>query len=308
MENNNLPLVSVVIPCYNHEQFVQDSIQSVIDQTYLNIELIIIDDGSKDSSVDKIQQMIPACEQRFTRFEFRSRPNKGLSATLNETIELANGEYWSTCSSDDLYHKDKVRLQVNSFLNNPDQLCSLTLASVVDDNGVSLDFSTDQYNSKITSGISFEDIFTFKINLPVTMMYKTSFINDELEGFDEELTAEDFDINLRTAAKTKISLINEKLYNYRSPMVVGSNRKRPIMRLDVSESHLSTLNKYKEHELYSTALREWNYRRFILFSAYTQTKLYAVCGLMGSFHMWRSLYFYKAMFRILFFWKDYNAK
>ena len=167
MENNNLPLVSVVIPCYNHEQFVQDSIQSVIDQTYLNIELIIIDDGSKDSSVDKIQQMIPACEQRFTRFEFRSRPNKGLSATLNETIELANGEYWSTCSSDDLYHKDKVRLQVNSFFFNPDQLCSLTLASVVDDNGVILDFSTDQYNSKITSGISFEDIFTFKINLPV---------------------------------------------------------------------------------------------------------------------------------------------
>lgn len=55
--------MSVVIPCYNHEQFVQDCIQSVIDQTYENIELIIIDDGSKDGSVKKIQQMISECER-----------------------------------------------------------------------------------------------------------------------------------------------------------------------------------------------------------------------------------------------------
>ena len=65
MKENNQPLVSVVIPCYNHEQFVRDSIQSVIDQTYQNIELIIIDDGSKDSSVEIIKKMLSACEQRL---------------------------------------------------------------------------------------------------------------------------------------------------------------------------------------------------------------------------------------------------
>lgn len=81
MNQSNQPLVSVVIPCYNHESFVQDSIQSVIDQPYQNIELIIIDDGSKDGSVEKIQEMIPACQERFVRFEFQYRPNKGLSAT-----------------------------------------------------------------------------------------------------------------------------------------------------------------------------------------------------------------------------------
>ena len=94
------PLVSVVIPCYNHEKFVQDCIQSVIDQTYPNIELIIIDDGSKDGSVEKIQEMIVACEQRFTRFEFRHRQNKGLSATLNEALEWCNGVYLSAIASD----------------------------------------------------------------------------------------------------------------------------------------------------------------------------------------------------------------
>lgn len=80
------PLVSIVIPCYNHEKYVQESIQSVIEQDYDNIELIIIDDGSSDNSVTKIKEMIQVCQKRFKRFEFRHRPNKGLCATLNEAL------------------------------------------------------------------------------------------------------------------------------------------------------------------------------------------------------------------------------
>ena len=107
------PLVSIVIPCYNHSQFVQETIQSIIDQDYENIELIIIDDGSKDNSVEVIQEMIPACEERFVRFEFRYRPNKGLCATLNEALEWCEGEYFSPLASDDiaLPHKTSFLLK-----------------------------------------------------------------------------------------------------------------------------------------------------------------------------------------------------
>ena len=93
-------LVSIIIPSYNHERFVCDSIRSVIDQSYQNIELIVIDDGSTDSSVEKIQGLIPLCEKRFIRFEFRHRPNKGLSATLNEALEWTQGEYFSSLASE----------------------------------------------------------------------------------------------------------------------------------------------------------------------------------------------------------------
>ncbi|NNH38956.1 glycosyltransferase family 2 protein [Acinetobacter terrae] len=112
------PLVSVIIACYNHEKFVQDSILSVINQSYKNIELIVIDDGSKDSSVERIKEMILLCEQRFTRFEFRNRPNKGLSATLNEALEWCKGEYLSPQDSDDIMLPNKIEKQVKLLSDN----------------------------------------------------------------------------------------------------------------------------------------------------------------------------------------------
>ena len=75
MENTALPLVTVMIPCYNHEKYIKESIQSVIDQTYSRLELIVIDDGSKDNSVQKIEEMRLACEQRFEFFKFIFREN-----------------------------------------------------------------------------------------------------------------------------------------------------------------------------------------------------------------------------------------
>src|SRR5690606_4797225 len=113
------PLVSVVIPCYNHAKFVKETIQSIIDQDYENIELIIIDDGSKDNSVEVIEEMVPACHKRFKRFEFRHRPNRGLCATLNEALEWCTGEYLSCIASDDIMMPYKTSVQVEYLLENP---------------------------------------------------------------------------------------------------------------------------------------------------------------------------------------------
>lgn len=136
MNQSNPPLVSVVIPCYNHEKFVQECIQSVIEQSYQNIELIIIDDGSKDNSVQKIQEMIPNCEQRFARFEFRHRPNKGLSATLNEALEWCKGKYFSPLASDDLIFNDKIEKQVRIFENSSKEILGIFgKAYTIDDKG-----------------------------------------------------------------------------------------------------------------------------------------------------------------------------
>lgn len=133
MQSKSQPLVSVIIPCYNHAQYVQDCIQSVINQTYKNIELIIIDDGSKDSSVEKIEEMLSICKERFNRFEFRHRPNQGLSSTLNEALEWCKGEFASPIASDDQMLSKKIELQIPYMLENEECVAIFGGINQIDD-------------------------------------------------------------------------------------------------------------------------------------------------------------------------------
>ena len=105
--------VSVIVPVYNAEKAIERCIRSILDQEYQDIECIAVDDGSKDGSVEKIQEMIPTCQKRFIRFEFRYRPNKGLSATLNEALEWCEGEYYAGFASDDIMLVSRIEKQVN---------------------------------------------------------------------------------------------------------------------------------------------------------------------------------------------------
>ncbi len=112
---NDSPLVSMLIPAYNHEAYLDKCISALIDQDYPCIELIIIDDGSTDDSVQCIEKMLVACEARFVRFEFRCRANKGLTETINEALEWAQGEYFATIASDDVLHTNKTSFLVRQI-------------------------------------------------------------------------------------------------------------------------------------------------------------------------------------------------
>jgi alpha-1,3-rhamnosyltransferase len=74
------PLVTIIIASYNHAPYIKASVDSVLNQTYKNIELLVVDDGSKDGSVELLQQM-----QAEHGFDLRVQENRGLSRTLNET-------------------------------------------------------------------------------------------------------------------------------------------------------------------------------------------------------------------------------
>jgi len=95
-------LVSVVMPAYNHEKFVGQAIESVINQTYGPIELLIIDDGSSDRTWDIIRGLQPACEKRFRRVIFKRQENRGTCLTLNRLLDDISGRYVTSISSDDL--------------------------------------------------------------------------------------------------------------------------------------------------------------------------------------------------------------
>lgn len=200
----NLPLVSVYIPSYNHEKYVSDSIKSVLNQTYKNIELIVIDDGSKDNSVSIIQNLADKYG-----FKFIHRPNKGLSATINQALNLANGKYICGCASDDKFILDKIEKQVKFMEENPDvAVCC----------GNHIEFN-ENYENKISlkfdKKYDFETLLEFDLISASTAMIKSEVLK-KLGGYDENMIIEDLDMWLRiTHAGYKIAHIDEYLAHYR---------------------------------------------------------------------------------------------
>ena len=110
-DNKNLPKVSIIIPVYNGEKYVSLAIESALRQTYSNLEIIVVNDGSTDKT-DKI------CRSYGNKIIYIKKENGGVSTALNVGIENMTGEYFSWLSHDDLYYPNKVETEVNYLIEN----------------------------------------------------------------------------------------------------------------------------------------------------------------------------------------------
>lgn len=110
------PLVSIIVPCYNQEDFINDALQSVYDQTYTNWECIVMDDGSTDRSEEIIQKWI----SKDTRFRYYYKDNGGICETRNYAIQCAAGEFILPLDGDDKLHEKYVSKVMNIFSNSPE--------------------------------------------------------------------------------------------------------------------------------------------------------------------------------------------
>tara|TARA_B100000029_G_scaffold475048_1_gene518002 strand:- start:3022 stop:3717 length:696 start_codon:yes stop_codon:yes gene_type:complete len=110
--HKNGPLVSVIVSIYNNEDTVQESIKSLINQSYKYIEILIMDDGSTDRSLDLLQEL------KDDRIKiFSNKENIGLTKSLNFLIGKSKGRYIARHDSDDVSHKDRIQHQINLMLN-----------------------------------------------------------------------------------------------------------------------------------------------------------------------------------------------
>lgn len=102
------PLVSIAIPAYNHAQFIEACLASVCAQTYPELELVLIDDGSTDDTFALAQRFLAAHRDRFRRIVLEHRQNQGVSANSNACIEACQAEWVHLLGSDDVLRPDKV--------------------------------------------------------------------------------------------------------------------------------------------------------------------------------------------------------
>ena len=102
--------ISVLMPVYNSEKFLEETVQAVINQSYTNWELILVDDGSTDNS----KKLCDELRKKENRIKFIDKKNTGVSDTRNVALKNAKGQYVVFVDSDDLIHKDYLKLLVNS--------------------------------------------------------------------------------------------------------------------------------------------------------------------------------------------------
>ena len=112
------PLVSIIIPLYNAEKYIAEAIESVLGQTYKNIEVIIVNDGSTDNSLGV------AKTHEKENVKIYDQPNRGASASRNYGLLKSNGEYVKFFDADDLMNPEMIEAQINLALRNPDSLIS----------------------------------------------------------------------------------------------------------------------------------------------------------------------------------------
>src|SRR4051812_41844998 len=105
------PLASVIIPCYQGEPVVREAIDSALRQTYQPTEVVVVDDGSTDASVEVLRSF-------GGRIRWETGPNRGASAARNRGLELARGELIQFLDADDLLHEDKIERQAEVLLGD----------------------------------------------------------------------------------------------------------------------------------------------------------------------------------------------
>ncbi len=229
-------LVSVIIPSYNHENYVQECIQSIIEQTYKNIELIVIDDGSKDNTWQKIQEMKTICEERFARIHFETKENEGTCKTLNKLISLAKGEFIYLIASDDKAKPQAIEKEIQFLYNNTDYVLAVGDNEFI--NSSSQRIGWDKHHNSVelseaeykTFGEALQnEIKNIDFNSPNFGLYEKFVTNnhvpngylirksalDQIGNFTPEAPLEDWWLHLQLSKIGKYKYIDEILFSYR---------------------------------------------------------------------------------------------
>ncbi|MEY4463406.1 MAG: hypothetical protein RLZZ81_377 [Pseudomonadota bacterium] len=200
-EEIKIPTVSVIIATYNRDKFIGEAVQSILDQTYKDFEVIIVDDGSSDSTGEIIKNL------KDPRIHYYYQENKGRSNARNKALTLAKGKYITFLDSDDLYLPNKLEIQVNYMEKNSDVYMIYTSAYCIDEIGNSL---KHKYEAK-TSGKIYKDIAFFvpvTITLPTVMVRREVF--EKAGNFDEVMYRfEDTDMWRRISKYYQIGAISE---------------------------------------------------------------------------------------------------
>ena len=214
-KNNKNPLVTVVVPAYNHEDFVEGCVESILSQDYKEIELFVINDGSTDGTGKKIEDL---CKKYGDRINYINKENEGLISSLNIALHKGRGKYFCELASDDSWVEGSLSARVE-FLENNTFYDAVFGDIYYVENGIRTDkrlVSTVKYGGYDSKKHNVNHLLEIKrmIVFP-TGLFKRQVLID-IGAFDDDFrNFEDIATRYKLVAKAKVGYIDEPLLWYR---------------------------------------------------------------------------------------------
>lgn len=280
--SNNLPLISVIIPAYNAAAFIETTLNSVINQTYTNIEVIVVDDGSQDETSKIVQSIV----QKDDRVSLLHQPNSGVAAARNLAIKYAQGEFIAPIDADDIWYPQNLEKQVQCF-HESDSTVGLVYAwsIVIDEDDTPIgDFHVSEYEGEVYIALLYSN---FLGNASSTLIRRSSL--EKVGGYNCELKAngcqgcEDWDIYLRIAEHYQVRVVPEFLIGYRQ--TTGSMSHNYISMINSQQFVLTSVQ--QRHPEIPHAIYRWSYSLFHIYMA-------RKCSVSGKY-LETLYYLYKAL-------------
>ena len=182
--------VSVIVPSYNHAQFIEATLRSIVKQTLAPAELIVIDDGSSDGSPAVIERVLTDCPFPC---ELLVRDNRGLCATLNEGFERTGGNYFAYLGSDDLWLPNFLAARVSLLESRPEAVLAYGHTYFIDEENRIIDSTADW--ATYTDGDVRQMLLQTTAPMSPTVLYRRETLEHQLWNEASEL--EDYDLYLR---------------------------------------------------------------------------------------------------------------
>lgn len=208
-------LVSIIFPFYNVEDYIEEAIESILDQTYKNLEIVIVNDGSKDNSKNRIQKYL----KKYNNIKYIEHENKGLAESRNVGLRNSSGEFIMFIDSDDFIDNKMVELMYQNIKKNKSNVCISGYYLYYEGNNVKTKAVLPNISGNVIRGNSniLNNILDDKLKCYSCMkLFKRDIINKVNFNFEKGKLYEDFLPTLKLLTQADIiSIVNKPLYYYR---------------------------------------------------------------------------------------------
>ena len=266
-KNSGHPLVSILIPAYNHEAYIVKCLDSILADGYPNIEVIIVDDGSSDKTSILASEWANQHGKYFQRVMVVTKKNEGVSKTLNHLVAISNGKYLRPIASDDQLTSGAIIKMVNYLESSQSILAVIGDCRVIDNSGAILHesalenlFHVNKSNYLTQEGLEKEIVQRWAIAGPSMLIRRNAY--DYVGGYDESLIVEDQDFYLRLVSLHGLRFLDATVADYRIHESNASNKANIQRRLKILEGRRIAISKNTNRlspYLRRLALREYSF-------------------------------------------------